>query len=164
MIVSFVLSTTLPKIFITLSNWIFSNLAKYSLFLSITPDLSDASQVDALPVGGNKGEFDWMINFEQTKNQGIYEIHKEKADGSGNFSVLFAANTDQLESNLKRIAPNEIRSKLESDNIKLLNYTELILEADVNINKSEVWKLVLIVLTVILLIELFYGWRIGARR
>ena len=130
----------------------------------ITPDLSDASQVDALPVGGNKGEFDWMINFEQTKNQGIYEIQKEKADGSGNFSVLFAANTDQLESNLKRIAPNEIRSKLESDNIKLLNYTEPILEADVNINKSEVWKLVLIVLTVILLIELFYGWRIGARR
>ena len=105
-----------------------------------------------------------MINFEQTKNQGIYEIQKEKADGSGNFSVLFAANTDQLESNLKRIAPNEIRSKLESDNIKLLNYTEPILEADVNINKSEVWKLVLIVLTVILLIELFYGWRIGARR
>ena len=130
----------------------------------ITPDLSDASQVDALPVGGNKGEFDWMINFEQTKNQGIYEIQKEKADGSGNFSVLFAANTDQLESNLKRIAPNEIRSKLESDKIKLLNYTEPILEADVNINKSEVWKLVLIVLTVILLIELFYGWRIGARR
>ena len=35
---------------------------------------------------------------------------------------------------------------------------------DVNINKSEVWKLVLIVLTAILLIELFYGWRIGARR
>ena len=78
--------------------------------------------------------------------------------------MLFAANTDQLESNLKRIAPNEIRSKLESDKIKLLNYTEPILEADVNINKSEVWKLVLIVLTVILLIELFYGWRIGARR
>ena len=130
----------------------------------ITPDLSDSNQVDALPVDGNKGEFDWLINFEQTQNQGIYEIQKERADGGGNFSVLFAANTDQLESNLERIAPNEIRSNLESDKIKLLNYSEPILEADVNVNKSEVWKMVLIVLLAILLIELFYGWRIGARR
>ena len=112
----------------------------------------------------SKGEFDWLINFEQTQNQGIYEIQKERADGGGNFSVLFAANTDQLESNLERIAPNEIRSNLESDKIKLLNYSEPILEADVNVNKSEVWKMVLIVLVAILLLELFYGWRIGARR
>ena len=78
--------------------------------------------------------------------------------------MLFAANTDQLESNLERIAPNEIRSNLESDKIKLLNYSEPILEADVNVNKSEVWKMVLILLVAILLLELFYGWRIGARR
>ena len=46
----------------------------------------------------------------------------------------------------------------------MLNYSEPILEADVNVNKSEVWKMVLIVLVAILLLELFYGWRIGARR
>ena len=117
-----------------------------------------------MPVGDDKSEFNWYINYEKTINQGIYEIQKERADNSGFLSVLFAANVDQLESDLERMDPKQIGSKLESNKVKLINYNQPILQADVAIEKSEIWKLVLFILVVLLMFELFFGWWIGAKR
>ena len=130
----------------------------------ITPQVADPVTIDALPVGDDKNEFNWYINYEKTINQGIYEIQKERADNSGFLSVLFAANVDQLESDLERMDPKQIGSKLESNNVKLINYNQPILQADVAIEKSEIWKLVLFILVALLMFELFFGWWIGAKR
>ena len=130
----------------------------------IIPITSDAFQVDALPMSKSQSEFDWLINFENTGYQGFYEIQKARADGSGDYSVLFAANTDPNESKLERINLNDIKSVFSSDNVIFLNSSQPILENQSSVSKSELWKLVLVVLSVLLMIELFYGWWIGARR
>ena len=130
----------------------------------IIPITSDAFQVDALPMSKSQSEFDWLINFENTEYQGFYEIQKARADGSGDYSVLFAANTDPKESKLERINLNDIKSVFSSDNVMFLNSSQPILENQSSVSKSELWKLVLIVLSALLIVELFYGWWIGARR
>ena len=130
---------------------------------SFTPQVTDPVTIDALPVGDDKSEFNWYINYEKTINQGIYEIQKERADNSGFLSVLLK-NVDQLESDLERMDPKQIGSKLESNKVKLINYNQPILQSDVAIEKSEIWKLVLFILVALLMFELFFGWWIGAKR
>ena len=130
----------------------------------ITPHTADTVEVDALPMSKNKSEFDWLINFENTEAQGFYEIQKTRADGGGDYSVLFAANTDPVESKLERVDSNDLMSVFSSNNVILLNSTQPILENQSSVSKSEVWKLVLMVLGVLLMVELFYGWWIGVRR
>jgi len=122
-------------------------------------------KVEALPQNkDNLNDLEWTLGYENTDQKGIYEIQFERADGSGVQSLAFAANLDTEESNLSRITASSIRSDLGGASVEFLPFGSPVLEREANVVRSEMWKVILIILGVLLMVELFYGWWIGARR
>ena len=79
-------------------------------------------------------------------------------------SLVFAANIDTGESNLSRISAANIRSDLGTANVEFLPFGSSVLAEKADVVRSEMWKVILIILGALLMVELFYGWWIGARR
>ncbi len=122
-------------------------------------------KVEALPQNkDNLNDLEWTLGYENTDQKGIYEIQFERADGSGVQSLAFAANLDTEESDLSRITASSIRSDLGGASVEFLPFGSPVLEREANVVRSEMWKVILIILGVLLMVELFYGWWIGARR
>ncbi len=131
----------------------------------LRPGENDFERVEALPQNKNNlKNLEWTLGYEKTDKKGIYEIQFERADGSGVHSLAFAANIDTGESDLRRISVAAIRSDLGEANVEFLPFGSPVLEQEADVVRSEMWKVILIVLGVLLLVELFYGWWIGARR
>ncbi len=131
----------------------------------LRPGENDFERVEALPQNKNNlKDLEWTLGYEKTDKKGIYEIQFERADGSGVHSLAFAANIDTGESDLRRISVAAIRSDLGAANVEFLPFGSPVLEQEADVVRSEMWKVILIVLGVLLLVELFYGWWIGARR
>ena len=131
----------------------------------LRPGENDFERVEALPQNKNNlKDLEWTLGYEKTDKKGIYEIQFERADGSGVHSLAFAANIDTGESDLRRISVAAIRSDLGEANVEFLPFGSPVLEQEADVVRSEMWKVILIVLGVLLLVELFYGWWIGARR
>ncbi|NRB45394.1 MAG: hypothetical protein HRU47_11325, partial [Verrucomicrobiales bacterium] len=112
----------------------------------------------------NLNNLKWTLSYEKTDQKGIYELQFDRADGSGVHSLAFAANIDTGESDLSRISAASIRSDLGSENVEFLPFGSPKLWGEADATRSEMWKIVLIILGVLLMVELFYGWWIGARR
>ena len=122
-------------------------------------------KVEALPQNkDNLNDLEWTLGYENTDQKGIYEIQFERADGSGVQSLAFAANLDTEESDLSRITASSIRSDLGGASVEFIPFGSPVLEREANVVRSEMWKVILIILGVLLMVELFYGWWIGARR
>ena len=131
----------------------------------LRPGQNDFERVEALPQNKNNlKDLEWTLGYEKTDKKGIYEIQFERADGSGVHSLAFAANIDTEESDLRRISVATIRSDLGASNVEFLPFGSPVLEQEADVVRSEMWKVILIILGVLLLVELFYGWWIGARR
>ena len=131
----------------------------------LRPGENDFERVEALPQNKNNlKDLEWTLGYEKTDKKGIYEIQFERTDGSGVHSLAFAANIDTGESDLRRISVAAIRSDLGAANVEFLPFGSPVLEQEADVVRSEMWKVILIVLGVLLLVELFYGWWIGARR
>ncbi|MEO1860674.1 MAG: hypothetical protein ABGZ19_12310, partial [Verrucomicrobiales bacterium] len=122
-------------------------------------------KVEALPQSkSNLNDLEWTLEYENTDQKGIYEIQFDRTDGSGVQSLAFAANIDTGESNLSRISVASIRSDLGTASVEFLPFDSPVLELEANVVRSEMWKVILIILGVLLMVELFYGWLVGARR
>ncbi len=122
-------------------------------------------KVEALPQNKNNlNDLEWTLEYENTDQKGIYEIQFDRADGSGMNSLVFAANIDTGESNLSRISAANIRSDLGTANVEFLPFGSSVLAEKAEVVRSEMWKVILIILGALLMVELFYGWWIGARR
>jgi uncharacterized membrane protein len=122
-------------------------------------------KVEALPQSkSNLNDLEWTLEYENTDRKGIYEIQFDRADGSGVQSLAFAANIDTGESNLSRISVASIRSDLGTASVEFLPFGSPVLEREADVVRSEMWKVILIILGVLLMVELFYGWLVGARR
>ena len=131
----------------------------------LRPGEKVAEEVEALPQNrSNLNNLKWTLSYERTDQKGIYELQFDRADGSGVHSLAFAANIDTGESDLSRISAASIRSDLGSANVEFLPFGSPKLWGEADATRSEMWKIVLIILGVLLMVELFYGWWIGARR
>ena len=131
----------------------------------LRPGEKVAEEVEALPQNrSNLNNLKWTLSYEKTDQKGIYELQFDRADGSGVHSLAFAANIDTGESDLSRISAASIRSDLGSANVEFLPFGSPKLWGEADATRSEMWKIVLIILGVLLMVELFYGWWIGARR
>ena len=131
----------------------------------LRPGEKVTEEVEALPQNkSNLNNLKWTLSYERTDQKGIYELQFDRADGSGVHSLAFAANIDTGESDLSRISVASIRSDLGSATVEFLPFGSPVLELEADATRSEMWKIVLIILGVLLMVELFYGWWIGARR
>jgi len=101
------------------------------------------------------------IDYPDASRRGFYQLHLTGTDGSNN-EVLFAANIDPREGNLRRLTLGA-RQKLSSEDVKIVSSTQAAAQA-VRGLRQEFWWLFLYALIGVLCIEQFLGWFFGSKR
>ena len=124
------------------------------------PRAAEARPDDSGPENG----LIWNVDFEETGKRGIYELKLMRAAGGDFKSMLFAANIDAGEGDLRRASEDAIRSDLGDARVEFVSRGESVIELEGTVARSEIWKIVLYVLIALLAVELLFGWWIGARR
>jgi hypothetical protein len=103
----------------------------------------------------------WQLEQKQVGAQGLYELKLSKRAG-GVEPVLFAANVDPLEGDLRRANINEMKRQLRDAGVEFLSGTTPGLG---NVGAQvEIWKYLLWLLIGLLLAEQTLGWLFGLRR
>jgi uncharacterized membrane protein len=103
----------------------------------------------------------WMLDYKGTAKQGFYELKLANREG-GTESVLFAANVDPSEGELRRANQDELRKELKDVNVQFISATGGPLGAVGA--QVEMWKYLLWILVGLLLGEQVLGWVFGLRR
>ena len=124
------------------------------------PRAAEARPDDSGPENG----LIWNVDFEETGKRGIYELKLMRAAGGDFKSMLFAANIDAGEGDLRRASEDAIRSDLGDARVEFVSRGESVIELEGTVARSEIWKIVLYELIALLAVELLFGWWIGARR
>ena len=131
----------------------------------ITPQGGEPQIAEARPVEENAGSGPvWTVNFDETGQRGIYELKLMRAAGGDSQSILFAANIDTGEGDLTRASEDAIRSDLGDARVEFVPRGQSVIELEGTAARSEIWKVILYILTALLAIELLFGRWIGARR
>lgn len=131
----------------------------------ITPQGGESRVAEARPAEETSGNsLVWTVNFDETGQRGIYELKLMRADGGEPNSVMFAANIDAGEGDLTRASENAIRSDLGDARVEFVPRGQSVIELGGTTARSEIWKIILYILTALLAAELLFGRWIGARR
>ena len=104
----------------------------------------------------------YEAEFPPVDGQGFYEMKLQRNDGSEE-PVLFAANVDASEGDLKRMSRNVLDGDFFGGNVELVTPTQLA-DRTVKGGSSELWMFVLILLFCALITEQFLGWFWGRNR
>lgn len=104
----------------------------------------------------------WYINHPETTRRGFYDFELTRKRG-GTEHVLYAANIDPREGNLKRLDQADLHRKLAGANVTLIS-GEKISQSDIRGSQSEWWQNIWGVLLGVLCLESFLGWWFGRRR
>ena len=131
----------------------------------VPPDGGEARSVEARPDNsGPENGLIWNVNFEETGKRGIYELKLMRAAGGDFKSMLFAANIDAGEGDLRRASADVIGNNLGDARVEFVPRGQSVIELEGTVARSEIWKIVLYTLIALLAVELLFGWWIGARR
>jgi len=104
----------------------------------------------------------YKVEFENVNRRGFYEIGLTRHTGEKE-AVLFAANIDPRESQLKRLPRATMESDFFGDKVNLVS-TEQLAGQKVSGGDTEIWMQILFVLFGILALEQFLGWFWGRKR
>ena len=104
----------------------------------------------------------YEAEFPPIDGQGFYEMKLQRNDGVEE-PVLFAANVDASEGDLKRMSRNVLDGNFFGGNVELVTSAQLA-DRTVKGGSSELWMFALIVLFCALTLEQFLGWFWGRNR
>jgi hypothetical protein len=104
----------------------------------------------------------WQLEFKGTDLVGFYEMKLNRREG-GLESVLFAANPDPTEGNLRRVDEDTMKREIGSANIQLVRFDEAIGVAGGG-TQTEFWWYLLWGLVAVLCCEQVLGWYFGRGR
>jgi hypothetical protein len=142
------------------------DLTKYRMDVSIKGPGPDRVPIQPSPGPDRNSSSDdeshWLASYDETARRGFYKMALTRTDGEPE-QILFAANLDATEGNLRRIDQRLLRRDLGDAPIKIVKRAqlgELVTEGA----KGELWPYVLGVLVVVLCGEQFLGWLFGLRR
>ena len=141
------------------------DLTKAKPDVTVTPPAGNPERLPARPPAGATGASTlWNVDYDQTGRRGFYRMVLEGSGASElRRTILFAANTDPAESQLRRVPAANLALDL-GDKVNLIDAGQPLLGLRPTEAKTEIWKPVLYVLAALLCIELLYGWWLGARR
>jgi aerotolerance regulator-like protein/VWA domain-containing protein/CARDB protein len=110
--------------------------------------------------GGPNQETVWQLEYPETADQGFYDLKLTRRDGGGEDHVLFAANVDPTEGDLKRVDRPTMEKDLAETNVKILDAASAGSLADVG-SQTEIWWYLLWALVAVLCGEQLLGWFFG---
>jgi hypothetical protein len=105
----------------------------------------------------------WRLEHPQVDAQGFYDLKLTRRDSGGEDHVLFAANVDPTEGDLKRVERAAMERELADTNVQILDATAAQSLADVGA-QTEVWWYLLWALVGILCGEQVLAWLFGWAR
>ncbi len=141
------------------------DLTKYKLNVSISGPGADGTPIQPGPDPDQTGRADesqWFASYDEAAQRGFYELALTRTDGEPE-KVLFAANVDVTEGNLKRVDQRLLRRDLGDAPVEIVRgsgLAGLVAEGA----KGELWQYVLGALVIVLCMELALGWLFGLRR
>ncbi len=139
------------------------DLTKYQMDVSITGPGTDAAPIQPGPnPDGDGDESLWQARYDETARRGFYEMALTRTDGEPE-KVLFAANIDAAEGDLRRVDQRLLRRDLGDAPIEIVSGAALAAAATEGA-KGELWPYVLGALVMVLCTEQFLGWFFGLRR
>lgn len=104
----------------------------------------------------------WQLEYKGTETQGFYEMKLNRREG-GVEPVLFAANVDPTEGNLKRVDVTAMRRELGDANVQIVPFDQAVSLAGGGA-QTEIWWYLLWALVAILCGEQLLGWFFGLAR
>jgi hypothetical protein len=111
-------------------------------------------------LNGSSSETVWQLEYPQTHDQGFYDLKLTRRDGGGEDHVLFAANVDPSEGDLKRVDRQVMEKDLADTNVKIIEATTAGSLADVG-SQTEIWWYLLWAVVAVLCGEQLLGWFFG---
>ena len=103
----------------------------------------------------------WQVEH-QAAAQGFYELTLTRRDG-GNDTLLFAANVDPAEGDLKRVDRPALERSLAGSNVRIVSASQSLALADSG-QQTEVWRYLLWLVVAVLAGEQVLGWFFGRAR
>jgi hypothetical protein len=127
---------------------------------SLKANLQAAAPLANTAAGAQPTE--WQIEYLAAAAQGFYELKLHRRDG-GDDALLFAANVDPTEGDLKRADRPALERQWAGTNIKILSLTgsQSLAEAG---EQTEIWWYLLWAVVVVLSGEQLLGWFFGQGR
>jgi hypothetical protein len=104
----------------------------------------------------------YEAEFPAISNRGFYEIGLQRNLG-GEDAVLFSANVDSGESDLKRMPPSVLDGDFFGLDVSMVS-VEKLADQTVKGGSSEIWMVVLSILFTVLMVEQILGWFWGRKR
>lgn len=104
----------------------------------------------------------YQVKFDDIRKRGFYDLELTRHAGEKK-NVLFSANVDPKESQLKRLSTSALEGDFFSDNVKMVGIEDLKGET-VSGGNTEIWPQLLVFLFGILVLEQFLGWFWGKKR
>lgn len=140
------------------------DLTDYELDVAVKRPDQKTSPVEASPAKETTGEqVLYRVDYDEIDRQGFYEMILNRRDAGGAEPVLFAANIDAREGDLRRANTQELSRKLTGSKVQFIEHADLSrLSADSA--KNEWWRWVLGGLVLVLGTEQFLAWWWGRKR
>lgn len=104
----------------------------------------------------------YRVDFPPVADRGFYEVSLKRNLG-GVDRVLFAANVDSSEGDLKRVPASVLQGDFFGPDVSMVS-TEKLAVQTVEGGSSEIWMTLLTILFVALMAEQFLGWFWGRKR
>ncbi len=141
------------------------DLSRYDIRVGLTDPAGE--KVENLAVSDGDSEESkrsvlYQVTFDDLLRRGFYEMMLEKKTGETDV-VLFAANSEERESNLKRLDINSLGDSFFSNKVKLLSSDQLSGRIESR-SASAIWPTILLLLATLLGLEQFLGWLFGRKR
>lgn len=109
--------------------------------------------------GAAASETVWRLEYPDTGDQGFYDLALTRREG-GEDHVLFAANVDPSEGDLKRVDRSAMEKELADTNVKIIDAAASGSLADVG-SQTEIWWYLLWAVVAVLGGEQLLGWFFG---
>jgi hypothetical protein len=105
---------------------------------------------------------EWQMEYPAATAQGFYELKLARREGGAD-TLLFAANVDPTEGDLKRVDRKTLERELAGTNIQIVAAAQAQALADVS-SRTEVWWYLLWIVVAVLSGEQLLGWFFGCAR
>jgi hypothetical protein len=144
------------------------DLAQHEIDAALTGPQERKANLQAAPPEGEESEAEksqqtvWQVTYPATDLQGFYDLKLTRRDG-GVDSILFAANVDPTEGDLKRADREAMKRGLAGTNVEIVSAAASESLASVG-SQTEVWWYLLWAVVAVLTGEQLLGWLFGMRR
>lgn len=122
-----------------------------------------APEVKSDEATGSGDQVIWLIDYPGTMQRGFYELGLTRNNDEGVSQLLFAANVDPTEGNLKRADLAQFRKDLGDARVTIVSGKDAGIQGAQG-TQNEIWKALLMALVIVLGAEQVLGWFFGRRR